>query len=418
MAKIRASTPPPSFQLIGSPVGLDEALHGLDQVDHGKRVVLVSGAGPSGLAIANRLKRDGFDVVVDLDSRQKLDRVNCVNIKAESIDHAAQLGALQPLLESRADQIFQHELYDEVRGTSVHKQAPPLAPKTPEAFNRASYLKGQSVITTPINEAQHAFNVAAVAAGVVVAAKASLSVERGPDGFFRAKVTQGDRSWSVARPDLIVVAEGARSKTREAAGIELLNGKGEILETWAIGSVAYPAESGFQALTVFDQQPFGLVNAMVNSKLGEINVNVTLPAGSNPTPEETGPILQARAAAMLNHHNASLGIEKRYAPDELPLTWVLESVVHVIEGRASAMTAGLNVVMAGDTAYHSSPIAGMGINLGTSSHVEAASTLGQAILTGGDREAALEQYARTLNESGELWHSVGNAKAASYQAVR
>jgi 2-polyprenyl-6-methoxyphenol hydroxylase-like FAD-dependent oxidoreductase len=406
MAKIRAFIPPPSYPLLQSPVGLDQALKGLDSPRPDHHVALVTGAGPTGLAIANQLRRDGFDEVVVVDTRDVLDRLNCVGIKEESIDHAAQLGALQPLLDSRADRLHGIELYDRVRDSGFSKESPPLQPKAPVPFDPINSLTGPSLILSPINEIQHAHNVAAVEAGVVVAAKASLSMKRGPGGFFQAKVKQGNRSWTVARPDLVVVAEGANSPTRDSLGVKMKEpGVGGIIETWAIGNVFYPAEKSFAGLTLFNAQPLGFSNCLVNAKTGQINVSVSLPVGTNPTPEETGPIIQARAAEMLNLHNEAHGVERRYAPDELPLSWVLEKVVHVTQGKADQMTVGENVVLAGDTATHDSPLAAMGINAGTSTHVAAASKLGKAILARKNRPQAMAQYAQTLNQSGDLWHT-------------
>ena len=159
----------------------------------------------------------------------------------------------------------------------------------------------------------------------------------------------------VLKPDLFFIAEGAHSSTAEKLGMHK-----KIVdsvcsdENWGFGNVPYEGNETF-VVSVVDtsDEPLEIANVIFNAKAKVINVAVTLERVDTTKDEIKQAIVLVLNKVLMHEKLAKL----RVSTDDIK--GVVKQAVKIINAKRYVFAAN-HLLCIGDTAGHSSPLAGLG----------------------------------------------------------
>lgn len=411
---VRPKSPPPSEIPIRETGQALSALAGELGDRAAKRLAVISGAGPTGLAMALALKAQGYEYVVVADARPTFSRRNFVTLKRECFDTLTRLGVQDALVESSAELLREHRLY-RMKGDgsfTIQAELAPRAVPDPNKAISARDFRENALMTVSISELQRVLNEEAVKRGVSVfkSARTSIECDEERPGHYTISVQhEGDRC-RLPAPDLIIVAEGASSKVPEQLGIA--EDRSPQLESWFIGNLGHAADRSYVGMIADTRETDregapvpDISNCIANSEVGEINVAIRFRPGTRLSDEQTRRLLQRSARLVLEDREAPPSIEPEGSPE---VRWVLPAAVEVKNRKLREFTKGKNLIFAGDASGSGSPLAGLGASLGTSAYVRLVEDLVQdldhARAAGSSASESLRRYAEGVSSYVDLWH--------------
>lgn len=328
-----------------------------------KALVLISGAGIAGLAASLELIARGFKVVI-AEKRNAFDRFNAINLDAESQRFLKKFGLLNEFEKTVAGRIGTHKyvLFEEkgmrnLGSFDVSKLQPSKVPFEPEFFNEL-FNEG-SIYSVRIKDLQTFLATKALEAGVHIFGNVEIEILACTQSGFVSKVqVTGKDSFPdpmKLKPHLLFVAEGAHSTTAKQLGMKTNEVKNECTgENWVFGNVKYFGKETF-VVSVIDTSEgrLEIANIIFNAQIHEINIAVT---SKRLLSQE---LIQERILGIVRRVFSFQGI------DEIPQSLIAEvkQPVHINNEKRAIYSRG-NVFCIGDTAGHSSPLAGMGGTLG------------------------------------------------------
>jgi 2-polyprenyl-6-methoxyphenol hydroxylase-like FAD-dependent oxidoreductase len=213
----------------------------------------------------------------------------------------------------------------------------------------------------------------------------------------------------VNTPNLIIVAEGAHSRTRdEQLKISFNPTVPEALgggkEYWCSGSVSL---TGIRP----DDRLFGHISLVVNPPTGLAVWGVFRPEhndlflnGQAPEPHRpylnAEDCLQENAFRLLRHEEHFLQVSLPASPKLLKVSSTQTTLFELTLKKAEHFHSGYNTVLFGDAAGNGSPRGGLGWSLASTVYLDAL----EHLIRTPNREEALEAYNRRLSEIVHHWH--------------
>lgn len=328
-----------------------------------REIALISGAGIAGLAVSFELLAKGFNVII-AEKRKAFERFNVINLDVETQRFLKKFGLLKEFEKDVAGRIRTHTLLltDEkgtqnLESTDVSKLSPSEVPFEPEFFNDL-FIQG-GIYSVRIKNLQNFLAKKALEAGVHIFGNAEIKVlgRTRAGGVSKVQITGHDSlsETHTLQPHLFFVAEGAHSTTAEQLGMVKNEIKNECTgENWIFGNVKYDGKETFVvSLIDTSEGSLEIANIIFNAQIHEINIAVT---SKSLLSQE---LIQERILAIVKWVLSFQNI------DELPkeLITAVKQPVHINNEQRDIYSRG-NVFCIGDTAGHSSPLAGMGGTLG------------------------------------------------------
>lgn len=328
-----------------------------------RELALISGAGIAGLAAAFELLAKGFKVLI-AEKRSSFDRFNIINLDVETQRFLKKFGLLDEFEKTVAGRIKEHKIVlTEEKGmqhlgsSDVSQLQPSALPFEPEFFN--DFFNKDGIYSVRIKDLQTFLAQKLLDAGAHLLGKVELEVlARTPTGGVSEIQLAGKDSLfnpSVLQPKLLFMAEGAHSTTAKQLGMETIEVKNECSgENWIFGNFKYCGKESFVvSLIDTSEGSLEIANIIFNAKIGEVNVAVT---SKNTLSQKH---IEERILGIVSRVFSFQGLGE---PPQSLMAAVKEPV-HVSNEKRVSYSKG-NVYCIGDTAGHSSPLAGMGGTLG------------------------------------------------------
>ncbi len=337
------------------------------------------------------LRQLGFEVAVLEKRSLDFNRFNMVNLKVESEVVLKDLEIFEDFEKEVASRLQDHRILLLEEGSVTEIDSEDVSkvtsmrqiPFTSESLKNPDLkLFGPSgVYTVIIGEYQQFLAKKARQRGVKVIGNTEVAIEGGDRRVLRANQNGVER---LLHPDLVVLSDGARggvgdSNARDIPEHHCHN------ERWIFGNVAYSGERAFvTTLIEFSQEGRPYVsNVIFNPKARQANVAF----GGD--------------LSELNEDEVKTAIERaaqkafdQSGVDEVARATVVNTqIVDVVNQQAEQVVLGNNVVLAGDRAGVSSPLAGLGATLASTYYPAAVRELGITLGMG----AGPEVLTRSLN---------------------
>ena len=211
---------------------------------------------------------------------------------------------------------------------------------------------------------------------------------------------------TIEKPELIVVAEGARSATREAlvGSYEISTRKSEHWFTASISLDEIQRKEAENTFTVLEDQPDGkFIIAAWLPQLSEmlINGNITSSDGNQVDMEQ---YIKESAYRVLQREQEYLDIMMPFSPLNLSINRFNDFFVTFL--RAKQFSYGDNLVFIGDAAGTGSPLGGYGITFLGSVYANSLIELASELRSSSDKENALNKYCEKVSTIISYWHSI------------
>ncbi len=330
-----------------------------------RELALISGAGIAGLATAFELLARGFKVII-AEKRTTFNRFNIINLDVESQRFLKKFGLLDEFEKVVAGRIKAHQIVlAEEKGmrqmdySDVSELQPSSLPLEPESFQ--DLFKEDGIYSVRISDLQAFLAEKALDAGAHLFGNVELDIlTRTPAGGAAEVQMAGKDSLSAPvalQPKLLFVAEGTHSTTARQMGMEALEVKNECTgENWIFGNMRYSGKETF-VVSLIDAsgESLELANIIFNAKIGEINIAITSKESLSQA------LIQERILEIVRRVASFQGIDD--LPQSLIKHKVVKKPVHVNNEQRVRYSRD-NVFCIGDTAGHSSPLAGLGGTLG------------------------------------------------------
>ncbi|MGQ0506497.1 MAG: hypothetical protein ACT4TC_14385, partial [Myxococcaceae bacterium] len=241
-------------------------------------------------------------------------------------------------------------------------------------------------------------------------------VKRGDDG---KRVNDGE-SLALGTPDLVLIAEGAGSRTRDALGLKSLNTSPDAQYVMGILKTDQPMPRTFQ-LTRQELTPNGATqpitvrtgaqgfgeNAQHYLVAAEVPPHVRLsPEGLKPGTPEYAAAKRTLETAYLREKAAELSGLPKEKVQGYELEWYSPQF-SVQQHIANGASSGSNVAMIGDAVGNASFIVGGGMMTATVPHIEAFKRLVHALERGQEPRRALKRYEDDATAASLLWGEKG-----------
>jgi flavin-dependent dehydrogenase len=342
------------------------------------------GAGPAGLIGALVLEQEGFEVIVLEKRSGDFNRLNKVNLKGESESVLNQLNLLRQFqaevgtqfqrhdyfrLFNNQEEKFHTEVVESLAGTFENE----ISFETTDSKDR---FKADGLYTVTIAEFEQFLAKAAISRGVSIVTDIELAqlIERSDTqskGIFARQKNQQERTFF---PHLILLADGSNGETgslryrvfSESNSPHPCHG-----EKWIFGNVDYLGsnEAFVSVLLDYSNEHFTrAANVIFEPKHKEVNVAVLIER-DDISPSEIKEIIESTA-------------DRAFAMNKIPgkaKAKFTSSVVSIVNKVAHKFTMGDNVIIAGDRAGVSSPLAGLGATLAVTSYPYGIRKVAQAI---------------------------------------
>ncbi len=401
------------------PDSIKEALRESQQ--QGLRTALIIGGGPAGLAAAITLtKKFGVKTtVVEARANDKGEpmhaRPHQISLRKDSLESLKELGAYDDVMARSG--FIDKEITVQARpdGEEISVKRPTgQTSGRGKTFLHPGMLDSDSVSQMRISDGEKALYAEAKRLGIEVRAGEVAELTHDPStnnysatsrkaDFSDKGVTLSGPKNDLGTPDLVVVADGAGSPTREALGIEF---KGESESKHYLGGLITKG-IGAETRKVATQEP-GFerhVMATGHSVYGDTWVSVEVsPQEAALPPEERIKLLASKANYAMPEENVS----------EKDIGWGAGHVTSVQNRRAERTTAGNNVVLIGDAAGTGSVWVGGDLNLALTTHLKAVEHLAKNLKTPGrHRERSMQIFDRTVQWGTTRWHRAGASQLKS-----
>lgn len=363
---------------------------------------VVVGGSITGLAVAKTLADLGISVVV-AELRDGYYRPAHVNLRQHAVDELARLA---PEIMDVLGQIHEAHFVNEIEKTDDVRR-PGLVPPRAESpsLSPLEMLKTPSVAQAVLSDLEGSLLDAAKKAGVIFADNADVSLNKAP-GTKRFHATLREvsraeggvtspsgRELDLGFPDLVVIADGAGGTTRAQVGIELIQQSAP--QRFVAGLIDKRSGGMWRLLTT------------VAPETGEVVRHIFL-----------GHEAQDRTWAVVELPNTDVGDLSRYfrtqvmaltgwSADDIKIVWGGDRSFPVFHARPTAVTAGYNVFLAGDSSGHGSFLAGAGVNRALVCDVASVKTAAEELQRGGKRRDVLRAYTERSQESLDAWFKMG-----------
>ncbi len=383
----------------------------------GLQHAVVVGGGPGGLAAAITLAKLGAKVtVLEIRADEKGEkpahaRPHQISLRQDALETLKELGAYEEIIEKSG-------FVDREVHLSGDHAAPKISEKTPKAHLSnpdqfmvfPSMLQSDAVSQVRISDIEKSLYDQAKELGVEVRAGVQATLVPTADGKSHSveiqKVKNSENGFapygeveSLGRPDLVVVADGAGSPTRQSLGIEVK--EESALKHYLGGHVqkGISAETRKAAITEkpgFTRHVMGTGHAQYDQTW--VSVEIT-PAEAALSPKERTELLADKAQYVMGD-----GITTE------DIGWGAGQLTTVQNRRAERTTAGDNVVLIGDSAGTGSVWVGGGLNLALTTHLGALKNLAGRLGAGDKTGNAMEIYDRSIQWATSEWHKAGAAE--------
>lgn len=328
-----------------------------------KEIALISGAGIAGLAASFELLAKGYNVII-AEKRKAFERFNVINLDVETQRFLKKFGLLKEFEKDVAGRISTHTLLlnDEkgtqnLGSTDVSKLRPSNVPFEPKFFN--DLFKEDGIYSVRIKDLQTYLAKKALEAGVHIFGNVEIKVldRTRAGGVSKVQITGKDSlsDTKTLQPNLFCIAEGAHSTTAEQLKMVKNDVKNECTgENWIFGDVKYDGKETFVvSLIDTSEGSLEIANIIFNAQIHEINIAVT---SKSLLSQE---LIQERILAIVKWVLSFQNIDEQ--PKDLIAA--VKQPVRINNEQRAIYSRG-NVFCIGDTAGHSSPLAGMGGTLG------------------------------------------------------
>ncbi len=329
---------------------------------NGRKLALISGAGPAGLAAAFELQAKGCDVVV-VEKRKEFSRFNIINLNREAQTFLRKFNLLEEFESSVASRIRQHQIV--VFGSSAPRaiatsdvsqlQFEGELDKDPSTFNHLFQEDG--IYSVQIKDLQAFLAHKAAQIGVRILAESKINIVEQLEGKGVSKIEIQGKSSVTLEPDLLFIAEGAHSTMAQELGMVDLSE--DVVnnvcsgENWVFGNLNYRGSETFVvSMIITAQKTLQIANVIFNAKCGSVNVAVT--SDRNPSEGKIKNLIKDVAEKAFHFGGVS------EVPEVLE---VVAEPVSIVNRRASECSKG-NIFRIGDAVGNSSPLAGLGGTLG------------------------------------------------------
>ena len=357
-------------------------------------LAIVSGAGPAGLVAAATLKQKGYEVIVT-DKRNAFTRMNLVNINPDALHYFKKIGVLDDVKKAASNHTkHNYRLRQDMRQASIYEekvellleQINPEYAYTPEAiengFNKPSIL---ALSIADFQECLYDFNKKL---GVHFLTETTMDVQFDSDKAGCVTLHKDKASRTLGKPALIVVAEGAGSTT-VAQHIGWMKTERPD-ETWLVSNRSVNSTSSFTGYELVLDEEAKLAKVTVGifaEKCEEVGVSQFVRTSKTDDLAAYGAEETLHLCQIFGQNAGDCSGNTHYFTSQ--------------EKYAKAYYKGNNLIVIGDAAATSSPIAGLGFSLSVSAHAWALSQL----LEADSLEAGLSDYEENVKAAVRRWIS-------------
>lgn len=366
-----------------------------------KKVAVISGAGPAGLVAAKTLLKAGFhDLILIVENRTVFNRINLLSFFPESWPMIKNLGIEQEIRSVATLTSHFSFYFDYGKGAQKIFIVKENAPETFDYRGKISEIFKSPRVglhIAPIADIQRVLAHSLSQNPKVIFIKDSDVVSTNPDkdGFHQVRITY-NRKEIIFTPDLIIVAEGAHSKTRSSIGIEMQPMLKKQL--WCSGVIPlknWQLKDPFVELVEKQHK-----NALPMRAFG-IFMNQSLFLN--------GQTLNAHESVKDCLVRNALGLLKRVFKndenliDHLDTTSVgySQELLHLVPSKADGFTSGKNLIFTGDANGHATPKGGIGFSLILSVYQQA--LLDMLEKWPQDREGSIGRYGMRISAIIDYW---------------
>jgi len=385
------------------------------------RVSVISGAGPGGLTAAIALNKTGrFDHIIVVEKRTQFARNNTVSIQPMSYPMLKHLGLAEKF---KQEAVFsQHvRFFEKTAQTGRFEQIGGAFPGLPESLDYTQsvndvfkndlwphyFIELHKLQTFLAKEATALSNVVLIHGEIEI-----LDSEKPADQRRSVRVKSSSPAYSdflIQRPNLIVVAEGTKSKTRTDLRFKMVRSPGLENQHWCSGVVSLngalkKAEVRGHISLVVDRTRGRFSFGIFRPATGDLFVNGKI-KNENAGRETLDECMKRNAYDILKHEAPFLNIRMPASRNDIVLPADQSTLIGIEPLRAERITDGSNLVLLGDAAAGWSPLGGIGASFTLSLYPHALMTLTESLNgSPAERAAALDAYGRRVQEIIDFWH--------------
>jgi 2-polyprenyl-6-methoxyphenol hydroxylase-like FAD-dependent oxidoreductase len=378
-----------------------------------QKVAVVLGAGPAGLLAAQALLKSGkHQQIIIVEKRQTFSRFNFVNFFPESWPMLHELNVAEDFMKVSTPMEFLHF------HSEANKQATDILLDDGSPLDSFNY-KGKvlDILNMPkaglhvvnLAELQHQLSTSLVKNNKIFLINGTAAINNNTDSNFHdIEITQNINEYDTQKysltPDLIIVAEGAHSASRNNLSIQF----NTVLKKqfWCSGSVSLKdtRENPRQFLQVLDVIRDEKPNVR-NFGIFQVRNSELFLVGTAAAHESVDQCLQRNAWELINAANQRDGLASlAIAMDKIEVIEKSQDIIEITPSKADKFYSNNNLIIFGDAAGNGTPKGGIGFSLVTGVYSQALlDLLAVWELTG--RQEILETYAQRVSEIVDYWHT-------------
>lgn len=382
----------------------------LDQVSdiraaNSKQAVVV-GAGIAGLTAALVLAHEGFSVVILEKRTADFDRFNIVNLKAECGTILHKLGLFDDFVNHLATRLkvqryfrFEGDRYVEFKRETL--SGFPVSEKFSfEAEDIADLFRAGGIYAVSIAEFQQFLAAAALRTGAVsIVTEVKITLRGNEDKGVLATQGTTKREFS---PHLIVLADGTgKNRVKSEQGEELVEETVDLKhpsdgELWVFGNVSYTGKNAFVTILIDPSSKTETQIANVIFDPRRKSANVAVSVTSREVSEEA---IAAQIQTVAKTAFSLSGLKEKIDVRSI------SKVVRISNRIGKKFSLGKNLILVGDRAGASSPLAGLGASLATTTYPYGVGLVARALLSECDHQVsqAFETYSALARASVLKW---------------
>lgn len=409
-----------------SPLELEKTLE-----KNSHKVAVIIGAGINGLETSLQLSKTKlFDFIFIIENRDNFDRHNIITRHPATIQKMHELGFVSTYFEnaylSKSFHLFKEINSDQLNNVEVTKDNEPLIPikidYSQDLQNNIYTGSGRSHFPIKISRLQQALMKEVLNQNniYILNGTGKVSGMYESDDKIMHSINFQDKYFSynfqIKHPQLIVIAEGIHSYTRQELGISFKEVPGTQEELWCSGTVDVknflqedePISQQNHASVLYNTSPtsplfvFGVFKSQKKNHLfilAQSNADHKFENSSHCVQFYANKVLEYEA----NHAHLSIYSPKNYK--DIPIVSVYEKFIKVQPQKAGAFTKGCNIVLIGDSAAVGTPKGGIGASL-SPVYAEAIKSLAYDFtIPELMREMALNKFSKRIHQITDFWHA-------------